>query len=108
MQYILGIPQVVLLTKVDKVCKVTGEDLSQVFYSPTVQENVDRVSQVMGLPRSHILPVKNYESEMELNDNINILALLTLQQMLHFADDYMYNYLDQLEDGKVQQLNIRE
>lgn len=62
----------------------------------------------MGLPRSHILPVKNYESEMELDDNVNILALMSLQQMLNFADDLTYNYLDQLEEGKLQQLNIRE
>ncbi|XP_052103654.1 interferon-induced protein 44-like [Mytilus californianus] len=103
-----GIPQVVLLTKIDKICEITGEDLSNVFHSPLIRETVDRVSQIMGLPRSHILPVKNYESEMDLNDNVNILALMTLQQMLHFADDYMYNYLDQLEEGKLQQLNIRE
>ncbi|XP_063427095.1 interferon-induced protein 44-like [Mytilus trossulus] len=103
-----GIPQVVLLTKIDKVCEATAEDISQVFYSPIIQETVDRVSQIMGLPRSHILPIKNYESEMELNENVNILALLTLQQVLHFADDYMYNYLDQIEEGKVRQLHIRE
>ncbi|CAG2238099.1 unnamed protein product [Mytilus edulis] len=103
-----GIPQIVLLTKVDKVCEATSEDLSQVFFSPVVQETVDRVSQILGLPRSNILPIKNYESEIELQDNVNILTLLTLQQILNSADDYMFNYLDQIEDGKLQQLNIRE
>ncbi|CAC5394351.1 unnamed protein product [Mytilus coruscus] len=103
-----GVPQVVLLTRIDKVCEVTGEDLSKVFYSPVIQEMVDKVSQIMGLPRSHILPVKNYEVEMELNDNVDILTLLTLQQMLHFSDDYMYNYLDQIEEGKIQKLSIGE
>ncbi|XP_071162520.1 interferon-induced protein 44-like [Mytilus edulis] len=103
-----GIPQIVLLTKIDKVCEATSEDLSQVFFSPVVQETVDRVSQILGLPRSNILPVKNYESEIELQDNVNILTLLTLQQILNSADDYMFNYLDQIEDGKLQQLNIRE
>ena len=97
-----------LLTKIDRVCEITGNDLSQVFHSPTIQETVDRVSQIMGLPRSHILPVKNYESEIDVNDYVNILALLSLQQMLHFADDFMYNYLDKLEEGKMKQLNIRE
>jgi len=98
----------VLLTKIDRVCEITAKDLSQVFHSPTIQEIVDRVSQIMGLPRSHILPVKNYESEIDVNDYVNILALLSLQQMLHFADDFMYNYLDQLEEGEMKQLNIRE
>jgi hypothetical protein len=51
--------------------------MSQVFYSPIIKEAVDSVSQIMGLPRSHILPMKNYESEMELDDGVNILALMT-------------------------------
>lgn len=79
--------------------------MSQVFYSPIIKEAVDSVSQIMGLPRSHILPMKNYESEMELDDT---LALMTLLQVLRFSDDYMYNYLDLLEEGKLKQLNIRE
>jgi hypothetical protein len=29
--------------------------MSQVFYSPIIKEAVDSVSQIMGLPRSHIL-----------------------------------------------------
>ena len=94
-----------LLTKIDRVCEITDEDLSQVFHSPTIQETVDRVSQIMGLPRSHILPIKNYESEIDVNDYVNILALLSLQQMFHFADDFMFNYLDQLEEAKLQQSN---
>jgi hypothetical protein len=44
-----------------------------VFYSPIIKEAVDKVSQIMGLPRSHILPMKNYESEMELDDGVNTL-----------------------------------
>jgi hypothetical protein len=75
--------------------------MSQVFYSPIIKEAVDSVSQIMGLPRSHILPMKNYESEMELDDGVNTLALMTLLQVLRFADDYMYNYLDLLEEGKL-------
>lgn len=103
-----GVPQVVLLTKIDKVCKNTSEDLSKIFYNPVIQETVDRVAQIIGLPRSHILPVKNYESEMELDDNVNILTLLTLQHMLHFCDDYMYNYLDQVEEVKMQKLSVKD
>jgi len=82
--------------------------MSQVFYSPIIKEAVDSVSQIMGLPRSHILPMKNYESEMELDDGVNTLALMTLLQVLRFSDDYMYNYLDLLDEGKLKQMNIRE
>ncbi|XP_076099874.1 interferon-induced protein 44-like isoform X3 [Mytilus galloprovincialis] len=86
-----GIPQIVLLTKIDKICQKTETDLSNVFYSTPIKEAVDKISQIMGLPRSHIIPVKNYESEMDLNTNVSILALLSLQKMLHFADDGMNN-----------------
>ncbi|KAK3105955.1 hypothetical protein FSP39_009431 [Pinctada imbricata] len=75
-----------------------GWFVTKVFHMPAVQECVNKVSQVMGLPRAHVLPVKNYESEMELDENINILALLSLQQILHFADDYLYNFLDEIEE----------
>lgn len=98
----------VLLTKIDKMCETSCEDLSKVFSSFVIQQTIDRVSQMIGLPRSHILPIKNYESEMELNDNVNILTLITLQHILHFCDDYMDNYLDQNEEGKMKKLSIRE
>lgn len=103
-----GVPQVVLLTKIDKICETTGKDLSNVFYSSVIEEMIDRVSQIMGLPRSHILPVKNYEAEMEPNDNVNILTLITLQHMLRFCDDYMDNYLGQNEEVKMEKISIRE
>jgi hypothetical protein len=62
--------------------------MSQVFYSPIIKEAVDSVSQIMGLPRSHILPMKNYESEMELDDGVNTLALMTLLRNESGTDKY--------------------
>ena len=49
------------------------------------------MSGLLGLPRNNILPVKNYENEMQLDDNISILALLALRQLLHFTEDYIEN-----------------
>ncbi|XP_046567344.1 interferon-induced protein 44-like isoform X2 [Haliotis rubra] len=93
-----GIPQVVILTKVDKACPHVEEDPGTLFYSPAVSELVEQVSQLIGLPRAHVLPVKNYEKEMELVDDVDVPALISLRQMLRFADDYLYNFLD--EDDK--------
>lgn len=92
------IPQVVLLTKVDKICVETCEDLTQVFYSPLIEDTVNKVSAIMGLPRAQILPIQNYEKEDELKENINILTLWSWKQMLNFADDYMCSCRDQLEE----------
>jgi hypothetical protein len=92
-----GIPQVVLLTKIDKVCEPLQQDVGLTYYVPAIKEHVDRVAAIIGLPRSHVIPIKNYESERELDTNVNILTLLAMQQILHFADDFLYNFLDDLD-----------
>ncbi|KAK6183343.1 hypothetical protein SNE40_010843 [Patella caerulea] len=89
-----GIPQVILLTKVDQIDLDVDKDLSQLLYSPRVVYVVDQVAQLIGLPRGHVLLVKNYEKETELNETVDRFALLSLQQMLRFADDYMYELLE--------------
>ncbi|XP_069123072.1 interferon-induced protein 44-like isoform X1 [Argopecten irradians] len=92
-----GIPQVVLMTKIDKICEEISNDVSKVFYSTAIKDSVEKVAMVMGLPRSHVLPVKNYECEVELDQNTNILALLSLRRILHFVGDYQQNKLDEIE-----------
>ena len=99
--FVLGIPQVVLATKVDKVCSQAEEDLSSVFKSDAVRQVVDNISQILGIPRGEILPMKNYEGEVETSDDINILALLSLRQILRATEDYMFNCLDRFKDLSV-------
>ncbi|KAL3875155.1 hypothetical protein ACJMK2_038083, partial [Sinanodonta woodiana] len=89
-----GVPQVVLLTKVDKVCHNVEKDHSFIFKSGLISDLVDKVSQVMGLPRGHVLPIKNYEKELELDTKISILSLLALRQMLRFSQDFLFNFLE--------------
>ncbi|KAL3874413.1 hypothetical protein ACJMK2_037431 [Sinanodonta woodiana] len=89
-----GIPQVILLTKVDRLCPTVCEDLSNVFYSPNVQEKVDLVSERFGIPRTNILPVQNIENEVEVEKDISILALLALRQMLFFARDHFFEKVE--------------
>ncbi|XP_033730378.1 interferon-induced protein 44-like [Pecten maximus] len=91
------IPQVVLLTNIDRICEETSDDVSKVFFSAAVQQCVDKVAMMMGLPRTHILPVRNYYSETELEQNINILSLVSLTRILSFVDDFLYNKLDEIE-----------
>ncbi|XP_052802957.1 interferon-induced protein 44-like isoform X1 [Mya arenaria] len=81
------IPQAVLVTNIDKLCK----HISKTFESLTVKEVVDKVAVLLKLPRNSILPVKNYEEEMESDENINILALLAVRQIMFFAEDYLEN-----------------
>ena len=92
--FVKGVPQIVLLTKIDKYCKALQGDVSKIFSAPEIGELVDKVAELTGLPRANIVPIKNYECEMELREDIDILALLALRQILNFADDYLTNFLD--------------
>jgi hypothetical protein len=91
---------VILLTKVDKLCKEVAGNTSNVYKSTAVEQNVDKAAQLLGLPRANVLPVKNYENELEMDENINILALLSLRQILHHAEDCMENELDKIHDDE--------
>lgn len=91
------VPQRVLLTKVDKICPMVEADTAQVFKSEAIFEQVNKISQILGIPRSHVLPMKNYEKEVDLNESTNILALLTLRQILRATEDYMFDFLDEQE-----------
>ncbi|XP_061187449.1 interferon-induced protein 44-like [Saccostrea echinata] len=91
-----NIPQVVYLTKLDKVCAKVNEDASNMFYSQAVRDTVDKVADVMGLPRGYIMPIKNYESETSLEPNIDILILKALKQTADFADDYLEEQVDKM------------
>lgn len=93
-----GIPQLILLTKIDKLCKDVEKDISFVYKSKTVGQNVDKAAQLLGLPRGHVLPVKNYENETKLDENINILALLALREILNSAEDFLDNLSDRNND----------
>ncbi|XP_053403377.1 interferon-induced protein 44-like [Mercenaria mercenaria] len=91
------LPQLVLVTKIDKVCSHVEEDVSTVFQSVAIQELVDKVSHMFGVPRNHVLPVKNYEKELTIRNDVSILALLSLRQILHATEDFMFNLLDLMD-----------
>ncbi|KAL3875139.1 hypothetical protein ACJMK2_038067 [Sinanodonta woodiana] len=104
----IGVPQVVLLTKVDKVCRSVEEDLSIIFKSGLISDLVDKVSQVMGLPRGHVLPLKNYERELELDMSVSILALLALRQILRFSQDSLFNFLDNPDKLGIHKMELKD
>ncbi|XP_033753557.1 interferon-induced protein 44-like [Pecten maximus] len=103
-----GIPQAVLLTNIDKICEEISDDVSKVFFSGAVKECVEKVAMMMGLPQSQVLPVKNYHREVELDQNINILSLMSLKRILNFVDDFLYNKLDEIEAENGAQVRIAE
>lgn len=100
--FILEIPHVVILTNIDKICCLENDNVQTAFTNGLVETAVNNTARVIGLPRSHVLPVKNYEKETRLKTNINILALTTLRRLLMFADDFLENqYYQEQENAQI-------
>lgn len=87
----LDVPLMVFETKIDKVCSNVDKDVEEVFYSESVKTSVDKVADVIAIPRSHVFPIKNYEKEGSLQTSISILALKALKQALLFSEDFLEN-----------------
>ncbi|XP_035280564.1 interferon-induced protein 44-like isoform X2 [Anguilla anguilla] len=88
----MDIPHVILLTKVDQVCKAVEADVQYVYRSRIVKERVHKAAELMGLPMSFVLPVKNYSSELSVNCNTDILLLSALNCILHSISDGFDDY----------------
>lgn len=91
MLIVRDIPLMVFATKIDKVCSDVDKDVEEVFYSETVKSSVEKVAEVIAIPRCHVFPVKNYEKEGSLQTSVNILALRALKQALLFSEDFLEN-----------------
>ncbi|XP_038649658.1 interferon-induced protein 44-like isoform X1 [Scyliorhinus canicula] len=87
----LEIPQIVLLTKVDKECILLDNDLENVYRSDLIEEKVLEVGNQLAVPVSNIIPVKNYWSNHDLHCATDILLLSALIHILHSVDDYLEN-----------------
>ncbi|XP_039598655.1 interferon-induced protein 44-like, partial [Polypterus senegalus] len=82
----LGVPQVALLTHTDEVCNSVDEDVKNIYQSQVVQDKVYAAGNLLGLPVSCIVPVKNYSSELELNCSTDILILSAVDLILQYVD----------------------
>ncbi|XP_052212600.1 interferon-induced protein 44-like isoform X2 [Dreissena polymorpha] len=103
-----GIPQVVLLNKIDLACRKVSASVGNVFKSASIQEAVEKVSTMFGLQFNNIFPVKNYVSEMELEADTSILALLALRQILYLTEDYMEGLQEKMKRVKVSAVKFKQ
>ncbi|XP_056590564.1 interferon-induced protein 44-like [Triplophysa dalaica] len=89
-----GIPQVIVMTKVDEACPLVQKHLRKVYYSKKIKEKMQMCSDKVGVPMNYIFPVKNYHDEIDTEDDIDILILKALQQIVNFADDRLIENSD--------------
>uniref|UniRef100_A0A4W5LYL1 G domain-containing protein n=1 Tax=Hucho hucho TaxID=62062 RepID=A0A4W5LYL1_9TELE len=83
----LGIPQVVILTRVDLACPLVKKNLKEVYQRHYVY--LCKCSIRLGVPVNCILPVKNYHEEIDLDEDMDVLLLRALKQMIDFGDDFL-------------------
>ncbi|XDV11123.1 hypothetical protein PO909_000145, partial [Leuciscus waleckii] len=82
-----GIPQVVVMTKVDEACPLVNNDLRKIYTSKKIKEKMELCSDKLGLPLSNIFPVKNYHEEINTEDDIDVLILKALEQIVQIANN---------------------
>ncbi|XP_052401182.1 interferon-induced protein 44-like [Carassius gibelio] len=80
-----GIPQVVVMTKMDEACPLVEKDLRKMYTSKKIKKNMELCSAKLGLPLTNIFPVKNYNKEIDTDDNIDVLLLKALKQIVQLA-----------------------
>ncbi|XP_045199352.1 interferon-induced protein 44-like [Mercenaria mercenaria] len=87
-----GIPQVLLLTKCDKLSKHARKNTANIFRSKRIEKYVKYAGSKFGIQQSYIHPIVNYgENPDGLDEKVNIPILLALRQMVYFAGDYLEN-----------------
>ncbi|KAJ7999708.1 hypothetical protein DPEC_G00197210 [Dallia pectoralis] len=85
----LGIPQIVVMTMPDKACKLVGKNVTKIYTSIAIKNNMQKCSNRLGVPMDCILPVKNYHEEVGLDNDMDILILNAVSQIVNFANDYI-------------------
>uniref|UniRef100_A0A8C8GK99 Uncharacterized protein n=1 Tax=Oncorhynchus tshawytscha TaxID=74940 RepID=A0A8C8GK99_ONCTS len=75
----------------------SGQGLQNVYLSHYIKRKTHELSASLNIPVSCILPVNNYSQECEQDQDIDIL-LLSLNQMLNYADSFFKNQLEKQEE----------
>ncbi|XP_060785219.1 interferon-induced protein 44-like [Neoarius graeffei] len=85
----MGMPQVVFMTRVDRACQLTKENLRNIYKSKKINQKMDECSNLLHVPVNCIFPVLNYHEETHMNEDINCLMLDALIQIINWANDYV-------------------
>jgi len=92
-----GLPSMVVLTHVDRICQLVSKDTSTVFKSPRIRELVEKDAlEATSFPAYKIHPIRNYSSETIKDKAIDFLTLLLMTQVMECCEEYC----DYLEDSK--------
>ncbi|XP_073698771.1 interferon-induced protein 44-like [Garra rufa] len=89
-----GIPQVIIMTKVDEACPLVKDNLEKIYTSKKIKQKIEECSLKLGVPVNCIYPVRNYHEERATDVKMDTLILDALQNIAHFANDYVEDQID--------------
>ncbi|KAI5090246.1 interferon-induced protein 44 isoform X3 [Silurus meridionalis] len=82
-----NLPQVIIMTNVDRACPLVQKDLRKIYTSKKIKEKMQECSNLLGVPMCNIFPVKNYHDEVDTDNYIDVLILKALDQIVNLAND---------------------
>ncbi|KAG5277744.1 hypothetical protein AALO_G00090910 [Alosa alosa] len=85
----MGIPQLIILTKVDLACPEVQKNIKKIYRSKKIKEKMQECSNRLGGHMTDIFPVRNYHEEIDMNPDVNMLLLSALKPILNHANDYV-------------------
>ncbi|XP_066518079.1 interferon-induced protein 44-like isoform X2 [Hoplias malabaricus] len=97
MAHDLGIPEVIIMSMVDKACPLVNDNLRKIYISRNIREKIEECSKKSGVPVDYIYPVKNYSEEVNTNIDKDILILKAIDNIVRLASYYVehQDYLHQ-------------
>ncbi|XP_029986638.1 interferon-induced protein 44-like [Sphaeramia orbicularis] len=87
----LGIPQIAIAAHIDECCDEIEKDVKDVYKSTHLKKKMTEFSNAVGIPLNCIFPVKNYSTDSEPDDDMDILILTAVKHILNYGDDFLHN-----------------
>jgi len=94
---IRGVPSMVVLTHVDKMCPQVAANTRAVFMSEKIRKLIEEAAIITTFTENKIHPIRNYSKEVIQTTSIDFLTLLLVQNVLECCDEYCDKLVDDEE-----------